>query len=173
MSEEITLTIREAEPQDANELLTMMQQVGKETDFLVLDEHGLNLSSEALAIEIEYLKESSNNLLLIASIDKKIIGVLSVKASEQTRIAHIGEVGICILKEYWGMGLGTMMLEELLVWAKENEVLFRLELDVQVQNERAIHLYQKMGFQIEATMKRGARTENGKFLDVYKMSLLL
>ena len=66
-----------------------------------------------------------------------------------------------------------MMLEELLIWAKENGVFFRLELDVQSRNERAVHLYQKMGFQIEATMKRGARKETGEFLDVYKMSLLL
>jgi RimJ/RimL family protein N-acetyltransferase len=173
MSEEVTLIIREAESKDASQLLAMMQQADRETDFLVIDEQDLNLSTEALAIEIDYLKKSINNLLLVASMDKKIIGVLSVKAQEQMRVSHIGEVGISILKDYWGIGIGTMMLEELLIWAKENGVLFRLELDVQTRNERAVHLYQKMGFQIEATMKRGARKENGEFLDVYKMSLLL
>lgn len=75
----------------------------------------------------------------------------------------MGEVGISILKDYWGLGLGTMLLEEVLIWVKENGVLFRLELDVQTRNERAVHLYQKMGFEIEALMKRGARTDDGTF----------
>ena len=41
MSEEISLTIREAQPNDASELLAMMQQVEEETDFLVMDEQGM------------------------------------------------------------------------------------------------------------------------------------
>lgn len=173
MSEEISLTIREAQPNDASELLAMMQQVEEETDFLVMDEQGMELTHEALALSIEYLQDSNNNLLLLACMGQKIIGVVSVKGSEQYRISHVGEVGISILKDYWGLGLGTMLLEEVLIWVKENGVLFRLELDVQTRNERAVHLYQKMGFEIEALMKRGARTDDGDFLDVYRMSLLI
>lgn len=173
MIEEISLTIREAQPNDASELLAMMQQVEEETDFLVMDEQGMELTHEALALSIEYLQDSNNNLLLLACMGQKIIGVVSVKASEQYRISHVGEVGISILKDYWGLGLGTMLLEEVLIWVKENGVLFRLELDVQTRNERAVHLYQKMGFEIEALMKRGARTDDGDFLDVYRMSLLI
>lgn len=173
MTEEIALTIREAVPEDAENLLVMMQKVGKETDFLVMDEKGIILTPAALAIEIDYLRDSVNNLLLIAILDETIVGTTSVRAAEQYRISHVGEIGISILKEYWGMGLGTMMLEEALFWAKENGVLSRLELDVQTRNERAVHLYKKLGFQIEATMERGARKDNGEFLDVYRMSLLI
>ncbi len=173
MAEGIVLTIREATPEDAEELLRMMQIVGKETDYLVMDEKGMGLTPAALAIEIDYLRESMNNLLLVAIMDEAIIGTVSVKAAEQYRISHVGEIGISVLKAYWGMGLGTMLLEEALFWARENGVLFRLELDVQARNDRAVHLYKKLGFQIEATMKRGARKDNGEFLDVYRMSLLI
>ncbi len=173
MTEEIALIIREAVPEDAQNVLALMQKVGQETDFLVMDEKGSNLTPAALAIEIDYLRDSINNLLLVAILDETIVGTISVRAAEQYRISHVGEIGISILKEYWGMGLGTMMLEEVLFWAKENGVLFRLELDVQTRNERAVHLYKKLGFQIEATMKRGARKDNGEFLDVYRMSLLI
>lgn len=55
MSEEISLTIREVQPNDASELLAMMQQVEEETDFLVMDEKGMELTPEALALSIEYL----------------------------------------------------------------------------------------------------------------------
>lgn len=173
MTEEIVLTIREAVPEDAENLLAMMQKVGEETDFLVMDEKGISLTPATLAIEIDYLRYSINNLLLVAIIDETIIGTISVRAAEQYRISHVGEIGISILKEYWGLGIGTMMLEEALFWAKENGVLLRLELDVQTRNKRAVHLYKKLGFQIEATMERGMRKDNGEFLDVYRMSLLI
>ena len=39
--------------------------------------------------------------------------------------------------------------------------------------KRAVHLYQKFGFDIEGTKKRGARTKNGEFLDVYLMAKLI
>ena len=80
MSEEISLTIREAQPNDASELLAMMQQVEEETDFLVMDEQGMELTPEALALSIEYLQDSNNNLLLLDCMGQKIIGVVSVKA---------------------------------------------------------------------------------------------
>ena len=41
------------------------------------------------------------------------------------------------------------------------------------RNERAVHLYRKFEFDIEGTKKRGARTKNGEFLDVYLMAKLI
>ncbi len=173
MSEEVGIILREAVPGDAKDILLMMGQVNKETEFLVLDEAELLLPPETLEEELDYIYESNNNLLLLAIYEGTIIGTASVKADSQFRLSHVGEVGISILQEYWGMGLGTLMLEEIISWAKEMGVLFRLELDVKVRNERAVHLYRKMGFQIEAVMPRGARTDLGEFLDVYKMSYLI
>ncbi|EME3526592.1 N-acetyltransferase family protein [Enterococcus faecium] len=173
MSEEIGIILREAVPDDAKDILSMMEQVNSETEFLALDEAELLLPPETLSEELSYMYESNNNLLLLAINEGTIVGTASVKADSQFRLSHVGEVGISILQEYWGMGLGTLMLEEIINWAKEMGVLFRLELDVQVRNERAVHLYQKMGFQIEAVMLRGARTDLGEFLDVYKMSYLI
>lgn len=173
MSEEIGIILREAVPDDAKDILSMMEQVNSETEFLALDEAELLLPPETLSEELSYIYESNNNLLLLAINEGTIVGTASVKADSQFRLSHVGEVGISILQEYWGMGLGTLMLEEIINWVKEMGVLFRLELDVQVRNERAVHLYQKMGFQIDAVMLRGARTDLGEFLDVYKMSYLI
>lgn len=140
MSEEVGIILREAVPGDAKDILLMMGQVNKETEFLVLDEAELLLPPETLEEELDYIYESNNNLLLLAIYEGTIIGTASVKADSQFRLSHVGEVGISILQEYWGMGLGTLMLEEIISWAKEMGVLFRLELDVQVRNERAVHL---------------------------------
>lgn len=173
MSEALDVVIREATPDDAAALLQLSQQVAQETEYLVMDETGMALSAEMLAMHLESLYESPNNLLLLAFVDDQLVGNASVKASNDYRIAHIGEIGISILKEFWGIGLGSLLMEEILYWAQDSQLIRRLELTVQVQNTRAVHLYQKFGFQLEATMARGARNDQGEFLAVHLMSLLI
>ena len=53
-------------------------------------------------------------------------------------------------KAYWNQGLGQILLEEGIEWAHSTGVLRKLVLNVQVpRNERAVHLYKKLGFEIE------------------------
>ncbi len=172
MSEAIDLIIREAQAIDAENILAVMKQVSQETEFLVMDE-GLNLTPALLAHHIEAIDDSENNLLLLAYNGAQLIGTASVRASDEKRIAHIGEVGISILKDYWGFGLGSVLLEEVIAWAHDSAGIRRLELTVQAQNKRAIHLYEKFDFQVEATMARGAVGDDGRFLDVLLMSVMI
>lgn len=170
---EVEVTLREAIPEDAEELLLVSQHIAEETDFLIMDEVGLGLNAEMLSLQLADLYESESNLLLLAFADEKIVGMASVKAAPEYTVAHIGEVGISILKEFWGIGLGTALMDEVLYWSENASPLRRLELTVQQRNERAVHLYQKFGFKTEALMERGARDINGEFLDVLLMSKLI
>ncbi|HIY58282.1 MAG TPA: GNAT family N-acetyltransferase [Candidatus Tetragenococcus pullicola] len=168
--EEFDVTIREAQPEDAENILKMMHKVAKETEFLVMDDVGLSISVAFFKEQIRQLQESMNYLLLIALDKEQVIGAASIRSSDEKRLSHIGELGISILKEYWSLGLGSILMEELITWAQENDQLYRLELDVQSQNQRAVHLYKKFGFSVEAVKKRGARGDDGRFLDVLLMS---
>ena len=91
MSEEVGIILREAVPGDAKDILLMMGQVNKETEFLVLDEAELLLPPETLEEELDYIYESNNNLLLLAIYEGTIIGTASVKADSQFRLSHVGE----------------------------------------------------------------------------------
>ena len=173
MSEEVGIILRKQCQEMQKTFFLMMGQVNKETEFLVLDEAELLLPPETLEEELDYIYESNNNLLLLAIYEGTIIGTASVKADSQFRLSHVGEVGISILQEYWGNGTKHSYARRNHQLGEGNGCTFRLELDVQVRNERAVHLYRKMGFQIEAVMPRGARTDLGEFLDVYKMSYLI
>lgn len=42
-----------------------------------------------------------------------------------------------------------MLMEAALDWAEHSNTIRRLELTVQKRNKRAIHIYQKFGFEIE------------------------
>lgn len=170
---EVEFTIREAIPDDAVEILRALKTIGSETPFLVMDEKGLEMTPVQMSENLANLYESPNNLLMVALADEQVIGTASVKASSKKRMEHIGEIGISILKDYWGFGLGSLMMEELIEWAKESGVIRRLELTVQHRNQRAVHVYEKIGFKTETIMARGAKTDDGEFLDVHLMSRMI
>ncbi|HEL1635639.1 GNAT family N-acetyltransferase [Streptococcus suis] len=163
----------EAEPADAAAFIDFMNQVARETDYLVMDETGFRFSVDEMETIFEAGIESPRELCLLAKVGSEVVGAISVKSSKQFRISHIGNIFIAVKKACWGHGLGTILLEEVLHWAEEMDVLKRLELTVQVRNQAAVHLYQKLGFNIEGTQIRGARTDEGEWLDLYYMGKLI
>jgi putative acetyltransferase len=67
--------------------------------------------------------------------------------------------------EYQGQGIGKSLTENILDFADNCLMLLRIELDVTVDNEKAINLYQPFGFEIEGT-KKDAIIKNGKYADL-------
>lgn len=163
----------EADPSDALAFIDFMNQVARETDYLVMDETGFRFTQQEMETIFEAGIENPREICLLAKIDQEVIGAISVKSSRQFRINHIGTIFIAVKKDYWGHGVGSILLEEVIHWAEEMELLKRLELTVQVRNKPAIHLYQKLGFVIEGTQVRGTRTDTGEWLDLYYMGRLI
>lgn len=170
---EFELALREAEQTDAETLIAFLNQVGAESDYMTLDEAGILMDEDQMASFIQYQAESENQLYLLALLDDEIVGLVSITADFHERIRHIGQVFIVVKKAFWNQGLGRILLEEALAWAENNSILRRLELTVQVRNERAVHLYKELGFEIEGLQKRGAYLTEGIFLDVYLMGKLI
>lgn len=169
---ELNITLREATPVDAKELLRVMTILDKETPYLLVNQQSLKLDPEEMAKQIDFIYEQDNQLILLAFNNEELIGVATVMADMDAPLKHIGEIGISILKEYWDFGLGTIMLEEIIEWTQEHQIIRRLEIKVQKRNERAIHLYNKLGFETEGIMKYGFLSENNEYLDVVMMSLI-
>jgi RimJ/RimL family protein N-acetyltransferase len=78
---------------------------------------------------------------------------------------------IGVLQAWVGRGVGRALLESLEAWARSKE-FHRLELTVDVTNQRAIALYEKCGFEREG-VKRHSRKINGKYSDEFYMSKLI
>lgn len=169
----VAISIRPASPNDAAGVLAHVSQTSKETSFLTMENEGPNITAEAEKHHLEKINESDNNFLLLALDGDNIVGMASIKGGSSPKVEHIGELGVSIVKDYWGMGLGTLLLEDLIEWAAATGVIKRLELTVQARNKRAIHVYEKLGFLQEAVMQRGVKDDDGSYLDVCLMSLLI
>ncbi|MCO4466071.1 acetyltransferase, GNAT family [Streptococcus infantarius subsp. infantarius] len=162
--------VEEAQLSDAKALVDLLSQVTQETDFVVAE---TILSQEDMEIFLERHLESVNEICLVVRVGKELAGVLNVSSTSSPQTNHIGDIFIAVQEKYWGYGLGSLLMEVALDWACHTPVIRRLELTVQDRNSRAVHLYEKFGFKIEATKERGAKTKDGEFLDVYLMSRLI
>ncbi len=82
--------------------------------------------------------------------------------------AHRGDFGIQVKTEYQGRGVGSALMTGMCDLADNWLNLHRIELEVFTDNERGLALYQKFGFEIEATMRRYA-FRDGVYTDAYIM----
>lgn len=170
---EYELLIREAETQDALDLIALLDQIGHESSFTSLDENGIAMSESEMELFIDQQAQSDNQIILLAFLNDELVGVVNITADQRPRVRHIGDVFLGIKKAYWGNGLGSILMEEAIEWAQSSGSIRRLQLTVQKRNTAAVHLYEKMGFIIEGLQERGAYIEGGEFLDVYLMGQLI
>lgn len=166
------LTIREATAEDAARMIRYVKTVGEETDFLTFSGSEFDLSVEAEAKFIESHRNSENQLFIIGELDGEVVSLLNLSASQKPRLAHYGEIGISVLKAHWGKGIGRAMMAYTIAWAKETGIIRKLNLKVLTGNTSAIRLYQKLGFEMEGTIRRDFYLD-GQFQDAYCMGLLI
>lgn len=88
---------------------------------------------------------AEKNIFLLAEVKGKIVGFTRCEGSKLSRFRHKAEFGICILKEYWGYGIGKVMIENILMWA-DTTGIEKISLTVVQTNTNAIQLYKKYGF---------------------------
>jgi putative acetyltransferase len=97
----------------------------------------------------------------------------SLSFQQQDVFKHRATFGISIRDDYQNKGLGKILTQYMLDIAKERGMK-KVELTVVTQNERAIHIYEKMGFEKEGLI----RLEHwnpilGEYGDVHFMGKLL
>jgi putative acetyltransferase len=81
-------------------------------------------------------------------------------------------MGVSVRKEWRNQGVGTALIKHGLDWARSVRLIKRIQLEVFTDNERAIHIYKKLGFEVEGQRRR-AFLRNGIFIDSFLMALLL
>lgn len=115
------------------------------------------------------------NLPILALIQEgkkeHIIGSATLSFYPQKIYSHKADLGITVHDEYQNLGLGTAMVNNLLEIAKKKE-LKKVHLRVSSNNTRAIHVYEKCGFKMEARFEK-ERFQEGKYIDEYQMSIFL
>lgn len=166
------LILRKAQTSDAAAIVAYLQNIADESDFLSFGKGEFTITPKEEEKYIVSVDKSDNQLVLVAEIDGEIAGVLTISANVKPRMRHIGVLGISVQKKHWNQGIGHILLQEMIRWAESGKVLRKINLLVSCENERAIHLYKKYGFEIEGCLRRDMWI-NGQFKDAYQMGKLI
>lgn len=166
------VTIAKAKPEDAAELLACLKQCGGETDNLTFGAEGMPFTVQEEEEFLRSLEHSRNAVMLVARLDGKIVGSASFTAPSRERLKHRGQLAVSVLKEAWGMGIGTKLMDAVIDFAKHTAQVEILHLEVRSDNLRAIRLYEKLGFR-KTGVFHGMLKINGELIDCDLMDLYL
>ena len=165
--------LRNGDKADAKEVFEVFNQTHAETDYLLSypDENSYDPEQEA-----QFLSNKTNSpdeIEIVAIVDGKIVGSAGIEAvGKKYKLKHRAELGISILKEHWGLGLGKVLMNACVQCAKEAGYK-QLELNVVSENERAIALYKTFGFVEFGRNPKGFNSRSSGFQELVYMLLEL
>jgi RimJ/RimL family protein N-acetyltransferase len=163
------VTIRKATNNDAEQLIQHTKIVLQESSQFL----GTSPEEYNPTIEEELAWISSRELILVAEVNGSIIGVLDFRLSKSKKFKHKGMFGMSIQESHTNKGIGGALINELLQWAKEAGSIEKISLEVFSNNERAIHLYTKLGFTIEGRLAKNAKLGPDHYVDDIIMSMFI
>ena len=106
----------------------------------------------------------------VALADGSVVGWCDVAVKPRPTLRHSGVLGMGVIREHRGKGIGRALMQATLAAAKASG-LRRIELTVRVDNEPARRLYESFGFVTEGLCKRHMCID-GEFVDSRLMALL-
>jgi len=162
------LIIRDATPDDASSILTFVETLSGQTEYLSFGPGQFGYTEAQERAFIRNCETSPNALFLMAFIDDVMVGILTFAGGDRPRDRHAGELGLMVPKGHWGNGIGSLLVDTLIRWAEEGGLVTKLNLRVRTDNSRAIALYQRKGFAIEGTITRTTKIGEAYF-DSYWM----
>ncbi|WP_019680527.1 GNAT family N-acetyltransferase [Ruminococcus flavefaciens] len=166
-----TYIIREAVPDDAENMILYLNQVGGESDNLLHGENEFLVPIEGVKRKLAMSKDSENSIVLIALENEQIIARAELEGYYPARIHHRAKFSISVRKDHWNQGIGTEMIKRIIEQAKKINIRI-IELEVITDNAGAIALYHKMGF-IDIGIYKNYFYVNGTFKDAIVMQKIL
>jgi len=128
---------------------------------------------EREAFKIIYESLLQTHSLFIAEDNGERVGTyrLIPKENRQAHCLYLGSFGV--KSSFKGKGYGSRIVETIKQYSQQKGFI-RLELTVDINNQRAIHTYQRAGFEIEGHIRKSYRlAATGQFYDEYLMAVLL
>ena len=174
-------TLRSPGVQDAAELLGYLKKTSGETDFMIRYPEEVTLTLREEQDFIRRQEEEPGAALIAAFAGEGEAGASGGRLAAScgvfpvapfAKYRHRAGVGIAVLREFWGQGVGGALLGEAISAAREMGVA-QLELEVACGNRPAISLYRKFGFSVYGARERSMRRKDGSFEGEYLMLLRL
>ena len=162
--------LRSPKDEDIRGVLDYLYVSAGETEFILrYPEECGKYTYEGEKALFDRINASENEAMLVCIVDGKVAGNCQIAWKTGLKTRHRASVAIALLKEFWNLGIGTRMFEEMIRIAEANENLIQMELEFVEGNTRARALYEKMGFRITGINPNAIRLRDGTLLNEYCM----
>ena len=165
-----TATLLSPRDQDINGVIEYLKISAAETEFILRYPEECDIYTyEAEKAIFDRMNASDDEAMFICLVDGKVAGNCGIHFSNKLKTRHRAGVAIALCKEFWNLGIGTRMFEEMEKLALTKPYVQILELDFVEGNTRARALYEKMGYKITGRRPEAICLKDGKLLDEYMM----
>ena len=116
------------------------------------------------------IQSTPHERYLTADLDGRIAGFGDLRLFRDRR-RHVGHIGLAVDPNYWGRGVGAALMNAMIELGECWYGIKRFELKVFEDNERAVSLYRRFGFEVEATHREFA-IRDGEYVTALTMARL-
>lgn len=165
------MRICEAVPDDASNIIALLQRLYSETPFLLFEPGEMVPDVAVFAQRIAESAQQEAGAMFVAEMHGELVGVIFGNRGAARKTRHSMFLVMGVLQAFTGRGVGSALMSAVEAWALARE-LHRLELNVSTANVGAIALYEKTGFRREG-VKRHSLKLAGSYVDEFVMSKLI
>ena len=150
---------------DAQEMCDYINTLSREQTFILFQGEEITLEAEQNYLESQLEKIANHRLVqLLAIADQRIIGIAGIEPKDRVE-SHIASFGISIAHDWRGLGIGSKLMQSVLDEAQiQLPAVEIITLSAFANNETAIRMYQKFGFQEFGRLPRGI-IHRGNYVD--------
>ncbi len=187
-----TLVMRPAVPDDAEELILYLRQTAAESRFLLKYPDEWNLTLEKEREILAGFLDNPSGAMVIAMVESAECGDAGAPGEESgscsspvlagnstivpvggaRRVRHRCALAIALKKDFWGLGIGTALLQYQQELARRIGYE-RMELEYVEGNSRGKALYEKCGFSETRRIRMANKYDDGTYSDDIVMSMAL
>lgn len=160
--------VRSAIEKDAKQLSKIRLKIDGETENLDREKGENFIDIPEFEQIIKADTDHPRNLFLVVEVNEQIVGFSRCEGNNLKRFAHKVEFGVCVLKDFWGYGIGKNLLKVSVSWADSNSIK-KITLNVLETNDKAIKLYRRFGFKVEGILKNDKVLADGKYYNTILM----
>jgi ribosomal protein S18 acetylase RimI-like enzyme len=129
------------------------------------------VDDDAIRRKILDLEGRSRGIYLVAERRGTVVGHAFLEPLSLAATSHVVRLTIAVHEGHQSQGVGGVLMNELLRWARSNPRIEKVELQVRSSNERAIALYRSLGFVEEGRKTRRLKIGPNEYLDDVYMAL--
>lgn len=163
-----SVCLRSPQATDAAQMVSYLKTVCAETPFLTREPEEADIPLDKEESILQRIASSPSDLMIACEIDGRIVGNANLNCMTRIRMRHRASVGVAIMQEYWGRGIGSLLFSELIRIAKTLGIL-QLELEVIGNNDRARSMYERFGFAVVGEKPNAFRLKDGTMLSEISM----